>query len=158
MNGNVNASESPKSSHFFLNTSLENLFILEFQQRDVEEVHYDDDFLQENVVEMSIAKVSFNEEYCIKTLLPSIKARIDEILSVDDAVVSITVFSNQLKHNLISRCLETTTDPNLQFLEYEVNEITFFFLFNEEKTSTIQLYNSLGNYFYKNYQIDWTPK
>ena len=158
MNGNVNDIESSKSDYLFLNTTLENLFILQFEQKDVEAIHYGDDFLQKNVVEMSIVKVSCDAKHCRTPLISQIRDHIDKILSKDDAVISITVSSNGLKHNLILRCLQTNSNANLQFLEYEVNMITFFFLFNEDKTSMIKLYKCLRKYFYTNYRINWALK
>jgi hypothetical protein len=150
--------ESPKSSHFLLTSGLENLYILEFSTKDIEDMHYDNDFLQDNIVEMSIAKVSYNDEHCLKRVINDVKPHVDKILNIPNRIISVVVENKGLKHKLVKRLLSENTDTDLQFFDYEVDGVAFFFLFKESKTSTIRLYNSLGQYFLDNFQMSFNPK
>lgn len=150
--------ESPKSSHFLLTSGLENLYILEFSCKDIEEMHYNNDFLQDNIVEMSIAKVSYNDEHCLKRVVNEAKTHVDKILNIPNKIISVVVSNNGLKHNLIKRLLSENKDTDLQYFDYEVDGVAFFFLFKESKTSTITLYNSLGQYFLENFEMSFNPK
>jgi len=75
--------ESQEGSLFIVTSNKDNLYGLDFFTKDIEEQDFDNDFLQENIVELAIAKFSKNEsvqirrvvEACHKIFLDVIKGR-----------------------------------------------------------------------------------
>lgn len=149
------SNESKDSSHFFITTKAESLHLLSFQKIEEEELFFDDDFLQDSVKQMSIARLSEEREmYCV-SLSKTIKSIFDNILFKEDNIlIYISIPEGSCKEKLIDRFMNE--DQNNEFYGYSVNAggYVFYFFFNDQKTSSINCLNSIAKYFKNNYNID----
>lgn len=153
------SNESPKSSHFFIRTQKESLYILTFNKKDAEDQDFRDEFLQENVVEMQIAKVTLQNEAFCKGLAITTKHIFENILfKHDDKIVFLTVPENSLKQKLIDRFIESDDNNEIHFLRFVIDGYILYFFINEEKTSLIPVFAALLTYFKEEYGIDFTTQ
>lgn len=140
--------ESSSGSHFFITTLQENICLLTIQKLDKEEMFFDHDYLQDSVYELTVAKVTGNNENCTKKLAPTIKNIFDSFLEEkEETVVYISVPQDSPKYRLIKLHLTEETNPHIRLLLFKVDNNAFFFFFNEEKTSTIDVIVGLTQYF-----------
>ncbi len=151
--------ESSTSSRFFIATPTVNTIILDFSCLDVEVMHFNNDFLQENVVEMVVAKASsIHENYC-KELALTIKHIFDFKLEKEDStIIYVSVPTNSLKHQLLLRFIENDDNEHFNYLFFNVEDKVFCFFFNERKVSTVKTWISLSNFFKEEYGINFSTK
>lgn len=149
------SNESKTSSHFFINTNAESIHLLSFAKVDEEVMSFDNDFLQSNVVEMQIARVSGQRENFCCALGVTIKSIFDKLLyKYDDLIVYLSVPSGSLKEMLIDRYIND--DTNDEFFGYfvTVDDYTLYFFFNEHKTSSVKCLSAIAEFFKSEYDID----
>ncbi len=151
--------ESPKSSRFIITTPQVNITILAFESLDNEKMYFNNDFLQENVVEMVVAKASsISENYC-KELALTIKHIFDFKLEKEDkTIIYISIPENSLKHQLMQRFIESDDNAHFNYLSFNVEDNVFCFFFNERKISTVKTWNSLAKFFKDEYGINFETK
>jgi hypothetical protein len=155
----TNLQESSSSSFFIITTPQVNTLILAFNQLDKEEMHFDSDFLQDNVVEMVIAKAStIPENYC-KELALTIKDIFDSKLKKQDkTIIYICVTEKSLKHQLMLRFINNNDNDHFNYLSFNVEDKVFCFFFNEKIISTVKTWSSLVNFFKEEYGINFGTK
>jgi hypothetical protein len=149
------SNESKKSSHFFINTNAESIHLLSFTSVDEEVMSFSNDFLQENVVEMQVVRVSGQRENYCTALGVTIKSIFDKLLyKYDDLVIYLSVPSGSLKEQLVDRYI--SEDTNDEFFGYyvTVDGYTLYFFFNEHKTSSVKCLGSIAEFFKSEYDID----
>ncbi len=150
---------STSYSRFFIYTKTGSIYYLSFEKKEEEELSFDDSFLQENVFEMTIVKYSRNNESGSLELVETIKHIFDDILyQKDNAVIYISVDYGSLRHRLIQNIVDKDINPNFHYACFHVGESMFYFFLNENKTSTINVLNSLLIYFKKEYDINFVVK
>ena len=148
--------ESSSGSHFFITTLQDNVCMLNIEKLDSEEMFFEHEYLQDSVYELVIAKVTGNDENCSIHLAPTIKSIFDDFLQEkDEAVVYISVTENSAKYRLIKHYLTEDTNPHFKVLLFKADGIAFFFFFNEERTSTIDVIVGLTTYFKREYDISF---
>jgi len=149
--------ESQESSRFVLYGSKDSIYMLCFDNKDVEEINFNDDFLQDNIIEMNIVKVTKNKEACCKDIAATIKTIFDSILfQYSDKIVYISVPTKSAKQKLIKRFINEDKNSNFIYIGFSLGDITFYFFFNDIKTNFFQALESLYNYFKNEYGLDFT--
>jgi hypothetical protein len=151
--------ESSNSSRFFITTPQVNISILAFDCLDQEVMHFNNDFLQENVVEMVVAKASnISENYC-KELALTIKHIFDFKLEKEDkTIIYICIPENSLKHQLMLRFIESDDNDHFNYLFFNVEDKVFCFFFNGLKINTVKTWVSLVKFFKDEYGINFETK
>lgn len=152
------SNESLTSSHFFITTIQDNICILDFKKIDQEDVDFNDDFLQENIMEMVVVKHGiYPENYC-KELAHTIKGLFDEFMnSKDDLIIYVSVEEESLKHKLIRRFVLEDTNDDFYVFSFKAAGNALIFFVNKEKTDVFEAYIRLSNYFEKEYGIEFAP-
>lgn len=149
------SNESKNSSHFFINTNAESIYVLSFTGIDEEEMSFNDDFLQENVVEMKIVRVTDQRETFCTALSVTIKSIFDKLLyKYDDLIIYLSVPHNSCKEKLIYKYIIEDTNDEFFVYSVTVDGYTMFFFFNEHKTSSGKCLNSIAHFFKTEYDID----
>jgi hypothetical protein len=149
------SNESKKSSHFFINTNSESIHVLSFKSVEEEIMSFNDDFLQENVVEMQIVRVTDQRETFCTALSVTIKSIFDKLLyKYDDLIIYLSVPHNSCKENLIYKYIVEDTNDEFFVYNVTVDGYTMFFFFNEHKTSSVNCLNSIAHFFKTEYDID----
>lgn len=147
--------ESSTSSHFFITTQNESLHLLSFSKVEEEEIDFDDAFLQKNALQMTIARLSEPREVYCTALSETIKNIFDTLLfKKDDCVIYLSVTTDSCKDQLIQRFIDNDTNDQFTFVDVIVDDITFYFFFNNEKTNIVECISSINNYFKKEYDIN----
>jgi hypothetical protein len=156
---NYTPHESHQSSHFFIQTPQSNICILEFKKLDSEIMFFDNDFLQENIFEMVVAKSGIiNETYC-KELAETVKSIFDNFLDTkDDGIVYVCVDENSLKHQLIRRFVNEDSNDHFNYFSFKAEGKVFAFFVNNLKSNLLKSYISLSEYFEKEYNIEFEPE
>ena len=151
--------ESSKSSRFIINTQQGNVIILVFENLENEKMHFANDFLQENVVEMFVAKASsINENYC-KELAQTIKHIFDFKLEKEEqTIVYISIPKDSLKHQLMKRFVDYDDNAHFRYFFYTIEENVLCFFFNEQKISTVKTWAALTEFFKVEYGINFETK
>ena len=100
---NYTSDESSQSSHFIINTETENIILLSFNKLNEEDLFFNNDFLQDNILEMTIAKVATNNDCFCKELALTVKHIFDFILEKE---ISLRSHSSAIRDSLFqSLCL-----------------------------------------------------
>lgn len=151
--------ESSTSSRFFITTPQVNISILAFDRLDKEVMHFNNAFLQENVVEMVVAKAStISENYC-KELALTIKHIFDFKLEKEEkTIIYICIPENSLKHQLMIRFIECDDNDHFNYLFFNVEDKVFCFFFNGLKINTVKTWISLVKFFKEEYGINFETK
>lgn len=148
--------ESSTSSRFIITTPAENISILAFNYLENEEMYFNNDFLQENVVEMVVAKVTKNTENYCKEFALTVKHIFDYKLEKDEgAIIYICIPQNSLKHQLMIRYIKSDDNDHFKCLTFKAEEKVFCFFLNEQKTSSIDVWNALIKFFKEEYGINF---
>lgn len=149
------SNESKNSSHFFITTEKESLHLLEFKKVEEENISFSDTFLQENVQEMQMVRLSDERESYCKSLCKTAKSIFDNMLfKHDDLIIYLSVPFLSGKDHLIQRIINE--DNNDEFFVYDVivGDYTLYFFFNEHKTSSGRCLKAITNFFKIEYDID----
>lgn len=149
------SNESRNSSHFFITTKSESLHLLEFKKVSEEENSFSNDFLQENVLEMKIVRLTEERENFSKSLSLTIKSIFDNILfKYDDLLIYFSVPTACWKKRLIERFI--IEDKNDEFYVYHISidGYTIYFFFNQHKSNGIQCLSSINSFFKNEYGVD----
>ncbi|MEM6719294.1 MAG: hypothetical protein AAF611_08280 [Bacteroidota bacterium] len=149
------SNESKTSSHFFITTDAESIHLLNFSTIEEETMLFDNDYLQENVVEMQIARVSGEREIFCKSLSNTIKTIFDNLLyKYDDFIVYTSVPVDSLKEKLIHRYI--IEDDNDEFFVFRISiyDYTMFFFLNTYKTNLAEAMNGIVEFFKSEYDVD----
>ena len=153
---NYTIHESSTSSRFIITTPSTNISILAFNRLDNEEMYFNNEFLQQNVVEMVVAKVTKNQENYCKEFALTIKHIFDHKLEKDEnTIIYICIPENSLKHQLMVRYIESDDNDHFKCLSFKVEDKVFCFFINEQKTSTVKSWNSLVKFFKEEYEINF---
>lgn len=150
------ANEGVIRSHFFITTSLESIYILSFEKLEVEIMDFGDEFLQDNVVEMKVVRVTDKREnYCI-SLANTIKSIFDTLLfKYDNKIIYLSIPADSFKHKLIEKFILEDKNDEFHYYEYELNGYVLYFFFNGNKTNPIYTLGTIGDFFRRNYDIDF---
>lgn len=151
-----NSNESANSSHFFITSPKESLYILSLQKVEEEEIAFDSEYLQENILQMTIARASQPRECYSKALAKTIKQIFDTVLfKRDDLILYLSLRSDSGKDKLIERYIsEDSNDEFEYFVVDEIADYTFYFFFNKDKTDSFRCLSSILEYFKNEYNID----
>lgn len=151
--------ESSTSSRFFITTPQVNTCILAFDSLDKEVMCFNNDFLQDNVVEMAVAKGStIPENYC-KELSLTIKHIFDFKLEKEDkTIIYISIPENSLKHQLMLRFIESDDNDHFSYFFFNVEDKVFCFFFNVKKVNIVKTWISLVTFFKEEYGINFDTK
>ena len=142
--------ESQNGSLFVVTSAKDNLYALPFQKKDVEEQDFHSDFLQDNIIEVAIAKLTKNASTCIRYVCESCHAIFLKCIrgTYSDKVIYLSVKENSPKSDLIERLIQKNNTPNLVHLKVaNVVGQSFYFVFNEEKLSSLEVINYIIAYF-----------
>ncbi len=144
------------SSHFFINTLADNICILAFKKLEEEEISFGNEFLQDNIMEMMVAKSgSIPENFC-KELSLTIKVLFDRILEEKKGlVIYISVDEGSLKHQLIRRYVDNDENDHFNVLSFKAAGKVFVFFLNSQKTNIVKSYVALVKYFENEYGIEF---
>ncbi|WP_271770388.1 hypothetical protein [Aquimarina algiphila] len=147
--------ERPDGSHFFIRTQLETLHILKFSRVEPELISFENDFLQNNIFEMEVVRVSeLRESYC-KSLVFTIKHIFDSILfRYDNRIIYISVPTNSLKHQLIESMVSLDDNDEFNFFKIEIGDLTFCFFMNSKKINILTTFGLILQYFVEEYDIN----
>lgn len=152
-------SESSSYSRFLLYSKTGSIYMLCFDKSEAEEIFYDDDFLQENISEMTIAKVSKNNDNCCKDVADNIKTVFDSILNkYSNQIIYISISTNSPKEYLIKRFISEDLNSNYYYLSFSFGGLSFYFFFNDKKINIFQALESLIVYFKKEYGANFTAQ
>jgi hypothetical protein len=151
---NYKANESKKSSHFHLNTSKESIYLLLFKNIDEEDQCFEDSYLQENLVEMKIVRVTQQREYYCTALAYTIKSLFDRLLfKYEDFIIYASVPLGSMKEKLIWRFIEGDENDEFHYFDFKIDGYRWFFFCNETKTNSIYFLNSITSYLKREFGV-----
>lgn len=151
--------ESHDGSLFVITSLKENLFGLHFQKKDIEVRDFDDDYLQDRMVEVALVKFSIEKSHCIKSVIETCQGIFNQLISgnLKDKILYVTTETDTARSKLVERIAKNNNDKSVvRFRIQNLSGQNFYFVFNEEHTSTVEVINSLIIYFKKEYDIDLT--
>jgi len=150
--------ESENGSHFFINTQLESMYMLSFQKLDAEQdIDFDNDFLQENMMQMTIALLSEKREHFHVELSKTIKHIFDNmLLKKKNLILYVSVESDKCKNKLIERFINDDNNDDITYLDVNVGDYTMYFFVNRDKTDAFYCIGAIMEYFQSEYGIDLT--
>ena len=156
---NYTSDESSQSSHFIINTETENIILLSFNKLNEEDLFFNNDFLQDNILEMTIAKVATNNDCFCKELALTVKHIFDFILEKEhNKIIYASLPYNCLKHQLIMRYIKDDENDHFKVFSFVIDNKVLFFFFNEEKTSSVDVLKALTEFFSNEYGVDFAFK
>lgn len=149
-----NSNEGLKSSHFFINSQGENMYALGFSTINQEQLDFNNDFLQENIYEMVIVKLTDLEEPYCKKVAEDIKKQFDIKLDGEpNTIIYVNVKEGSLKHKLIERYMENDKNDHYTWIKFEVDGNVYLFYLNREKTDDFFTLISLSSFFLDEYGV-----
>ena len=141
------ANESKKSSHFYLNTKLESIYLLLFKTIDEDVQSFEDGYLQENLVEMKIVRLTEKREHFCSGLALTVKSIFDNLLHKhNDYIIYASVPIGSAKEKLIMRFIENDDNDEFQYFYFKIDGFRWFFFNNDLKTNSVYLLNSIVSY------------
>lgn len=149
--------ESPeKGSQFFIETKSDNVHLLRILKREIEDTDFDDEYLQDNIYQLDIVKITLeNQDNFCFNLSKTIKHIFDDFLfRKTNAILYVSVKNSLLKKQLIDRYIEMDTNDEFSSFSYEFEEITIYFFLNRDKTNLVQTLNSISEYMRKEYGVN----
>lgn len=152
-----NLIEGHNGSLFVITSAKDNLYGLNFTQKDIEELDFDDEFLQDKVLELDIVKLSKNKSQCIKKVVESChKIFLDVITGkYSDKIIFLTLQDDSARSCLVENLIAQNGNLGLVHLKIEnVIGQTFYFIFNENHTSTMEVIIALKEFFANEYDIN----
>jgi len=129
--------------------------MLSFTSVEEEEIYFNNEFLQENVLQMTIARISEQRETYCTSLALTIKGIFDnQLFKTDNLVIYLSVESDKWKEKLITRYI--LEDSNDEFCCYsiQIDGYSFYFFFNRDKTNSVECLSSIFKYFKTEFNID----
>ena len=118
---NYTSDESSQSSHFIINTETENIILLSFNKLNEEDLFFNNDFLQDNILEMTIAKVATNNDCFCKELALTVKHIFDFILEKEhNKIIYASLPYNCLKHQLIMRYIKDDENDHFKVFSFVI--------------------------------------
>jgi arginine repressor len=147
--------ESRQGSQFFIHTLVDNLHFLKLEKKDIEVIDFQNDFLQENIYELEIVKLTDTEENYCCSLADTVKHIFDDFLfRKDNAIIYISVDNTKWKSKLIKRYIDQ--DENDEFFGFScvLGDVTIYFFMNKDKSNIIQAFNSILSYIRDEYGED----
>lgn len=151
--------ESQDGSLFIVTSKKENIYGLHFQSKDIEVRDFDDDFLQDKMVELFIAKFTGNDATHIKYVVETCCEIFLEVINgkFQENIIYFSVKSGCCKAKLLERLMLMNDPGNIAYLRIKnVGGQSFYFVFNEHYTSTVTVINALIDYFKKEYGVNLT--
>jgi hypothetical protein len=150
------SNEGLDSSHFFITTLADNICILAFKKLEEEEISFNNDLLQNNVMEMMVVKSGIIGENFCKELSKTIKVLFDRVLEEKPGlIIYISVDEGSLKHQLIKRYVDNDVNDHFNILSFKAAGKVFVFFLNSQKTNVVKSYVALVNYFEDEYGIEF---
>lgn len=147
--------EGLKSSHFFIKSHGENIYALGFSTIDQEQLDFNNDYLQENVFEMVVVKLTDTKEAYCKQVAQEIKAHFDKMLEGEpDTIIYVNVKEGSPKHKLIERFMENDTNSHFMWIKFEVNGNIYLFYLNNDKTNNFFTVVCLSSFFMDEYGVE----
>lgn len=149
------SNESRNSSHFFINTKKESLHLLEFKKVEEEEISFGSDYLQDNVLEMKVVRLTENREVFCKALGDTIKHIFDTVLfKYDNILIYFSVPNHTWKNRLIERYIYEDNNDDFYVYHISLDGYTIYFFFNQQKSNGIKCLSSINDYFKSEYGVD----
>lgn len=148
--------ESQNGSLFVVTSMKGNLYGLSFEKKDIEVQDFDDDFLQENMLEVLMVKFTKNDSTHIKYVVETCHEIFCEVIKgkFKDKIVFLSCENESLRAKLVERLILKKPEKHIVYLRIKnVSGQSFYFVFNEEYTSTMEVINCLIDYFKKEYDI-----
>lgn len=148
--------ESQNGSLFVVTSKKGNLYGLSFEKKDIEVQDFDDDFLQENMLEVLMVKFTTNESTQIKYVVETCHEIFYEVVNgkFKDRIIFLSCENGSPRSKLVERLILKKPVKNIVYLRIkDVSGQSFYFVFNEEYISTMQVINCLIDYFKKEYDI-----
>ena len=141
------SSESSTNSHFFISKE-DSIYLLNFCKIDIDEYCYDNDFLQDNIRDLSICAGTLLHRHWSKELVYTIKHIFDDYLTnTNNGIIQVIVDANSGKDNLIKHIISTDNNIHFHYFGFQVmNRISYYFI-NEKQTSSMTVLTSLLNHY-----------
>jgi hypothetical protein len=149
--------ETQNESHFFIYTEKEEIYILSFSKNDLEsdDSTLHSEYLEKRAMEMKIMTVTSPNLPYNKSLLSTMKSIFDNKLSQEsDLIIYLSIPTDSCKDNLLLRFIKSDTHQNFQVYYICVQDTSFYFFLNIEKTNAIESLREIGHYFKSEYDID----
>lgn len=154
--------ESPRGSRFIYTTLKENIYTLDILKTDVDLFDFNDDFLQENVYELDLTRVTSPEEAdqkeisCVKLIKSAKRNVINFVMSNRNPIVYISVDSDNSKNRIIQNFINNeNNNDDLSYYSFPVENVTLYFFFNKDKVNSFALLKSISEYIFNEYGMQF---
>ncbi len=158
-------SESKNNSRFLIDTSFETKYLISLLANEVDEFYFEDAYLQKNVVELTLVRVTEKRESFSKELIETVgHIFADSLHKYEDYILHISLpldgvsdhnpSQTSAKNSLIESYFLNDTNEEFKYFKFKLDGVVLYFFFNKYKTNGFQVLNSLVDYLKRQYGAD----
>jgi hypothetical protein len=148
-------SESKTSSRFLIESSFESKYLLLIESKLTDDIDFNNTYLQENVVELTVARMTSQRETYSKALMYTIGDIFTKLLHrYEDFIVYISI--PKQKASTIDNYIEMDKNDDFYYFRIEIDGYVLFFFHNKNKTNGVKVLNSISEFLHESFELTLT--